>query len=296
MRYSLRNFLIVFILSVLLFSVAAVFLINYIGSTVFSSAISDSSSEPSITGQNSGGEKPLIDGSKLSFLVLGLNEDGEADHILMICINKLRDQFMISSIPSSLRVSLYGGYQKLGHTALSCGVDFTRDAVYALTAVQTDYLIVFDADGFSDFVDLFGGFDFQVPQTMRYSDPARNLYISLDAGAQHMSGAAAVQFLRYADYANDATVIQANNGRALALALFREVMTTDNLMRASDLLTEMYADFTTDMTSSQLSENLDTIFNFSRFSVEEIAYPGTGEEEFFLPDTASAKTIYMPYR
>ncbi len=296
MRYSLRNFLIVFILSVLLFSVAAVFLINYIGSTVFSSPISDTSAEPSVTGQVSGGDKPMVDTAKLSFLVLGLNDDGEADHILMIRINKQLDRFMISSIPSNLRVQLDGGYQKLGHTALSRGVDFVREKVYALTAAESEYLIVFESDGFADFVDLFGGFEFQVPQAMRYADPARNLYIDLDAGVQHLNGAKAVQFLQYADYESEPEITRANNARALVLALFRGIMTTDNLMHASDVLGEILSDLTTDMTGDQASADLDTIFNFARFSVEELAYPGTNEGEFFLPDTAAALSAYAPYR
>ncbi|MBR6530625.1 MAG: LCP family protein [Clostridia bacterium] len=296
MKHSFKNFLVVFLMSVVIFSVAAVFLVQFISNTLLSSAISDEGvSDPIITTPDEGVYEEVK--NTLSYLILGLNEEGDADYILLTHIDRGAGTFMMTDLPANLRIELDGGYRKLGEAASSRDVDFVREKVYALTAVEIDYLFCVEADGFVDLVDRFGGFEFNVPQPMQQSDADRGIHIDLAAGSQHLDGGKALSVLRFDGYASDAVFARSQTFRALMLAMCRGVLNAENnLMKASEMLSEIFSDFTTDMTLSSANEYLDTLFSFKGYTLQEFTYPGRSEGDFYLPDTQKALETYKPYR
>lgn len=294
MKYSLRNFLVVFLMSIVIFAVAAVFLVQYISSTILSSAISDEGGADMLITEEEGGH-PVEDDSSLSYLVLGTDDDGEADYILFVSIDRDTEVFLVSTIPANLRVSVDGGYQRLGALAQTRGIDFVRDKVHALTSVRADYLIGIDGEGLAGVVDLFGGVDYFVPQAMYESDPSKNIEINLLKGQQRLNGAQARQLLQFTGYEGDAELSRANTCRSFVLAMCESILTTDNLMRASDMLQDVYDSITTDMTYSEASRNLETLFNFQKYEHRELNYPGHSEGEYYLgslPDGIKEYSIY----
>lgn len=296
MKYSFRNFLFVFLVSVVIFSVAAVFLMQYISGILLSTPISDESADPNISTEDST-VVPQEHSSALSYLILGLDEEGRAAYILLNRIDREEGTFLMSSIPANLRIELDGTYQRLGDVALTRGIDFLREKIYALTSLKSDYLFCVEADGLCDLVDRFGGFEYKVPQAMQEHDPDRGLSIDLAAGNQHLDGKKALDVLRFSAYPKNAEYYRAETFRELMVAMCRGILTEDNnLMRASETLPELFSDFTTDMTITEANKYLDTLFSFDAYELHEFGYPGKNEGDFFLPDTAEALAVYKPYR
>lgn len=296
MKHSVKNFLVVFFLSIVIFAVCAVFLVQYISSTILSSAISDEGGDPTITTPDEAGI-PTEDRSTLSYLILGLDEDGCADYILLTHIDRTAGTFFVSDIPSTLRIELDGGYSTLAEAARVRGIDFVREKVYALTALSPDFLFAVEAQGFVDLVDRFGGFEHTVPFAMNDADPERGIYIDLAKGKQTLGGQEALSFLQYDAYDEDGGLARSQNFRALMLSMCRSILTAENnLMRASEMLGELYNDFTTDMTMEQANAYLDALFSFSGYEVSELTYPGTAQGDCYLPDLAAAHKAYKPYR
>lgn len=296
MKYSLRNFLVVFFMSIVIFAVAAVFLMQYISNSILSSPISDEGGDPIISTEQ---KEELSENVKntLSYLVVGLDDEGKAAYLLLTHINRETGTFLVSDLPANLRIELDGTYRTLGETALDRGLEFVRDKVYALTTVRPDYLFAVEADGFRDLVDRFGGFDFNVPRAMQQTFPERGVRIDLAAGKQHLNGALALQVLQFSGYDTDVTLSRSETFRALTVAMCRGILTADNnLMRASEMLPELFLDFTTDMTLGDANRHLDTLFSFGSYELAEFTYPGRSDGTYYLPDTTGAEEIYKDYR
>ncbi len=296
MKYSMRNFLVVFLMSIVIFSVAAVFLMQYISGTLLSPTISDEGADPTITTPETE-EFREAPKNTLSYLILGLNEEGEAAYVLLNHIDRKEGTFLISDLPANLRIELDGGYRTLGEAALDRNIDFVREKVYALTAVKIDYIFCVEADGFVDLVDRFGGFEFNVKESMQESDADRGLHIDLAAGKQHLDGAKALSVLRYSGYKSNVGLSRSETFRELMVAMCRGILPAENnLMRTSEMLDEIFSDFTTDMTLTEAAGYLDTLFSFESYELNEFTYPGKSEGDYYLPDTTAAQTAYKPYR
>ena len=295
MKYSLRNFLVVFLLSIVIFSVAAVFLWQYISSSILAKP-ENTAEETVISTEGEENGKETVKNS-LSYLILGLDDDGRAAYLLLTHIDKDSGIFFCSDLPANLRLELDGEARTLGDAAVVRDLSFVREKVYALTAVKPDYLFTVEAEGFRDLVDRFGGFDFNVPQAMQESAPERGISIDLAAGNQHLDGAKALQVLQFSGYAENPEVSRSATFRAMIGAMCRGILSREgNLMKASEMLDDLYADVTTDMAPGEASAFLETLFAYPNYEVQEWTYPGTSEGEWFLPDTTGALDAYKSFR
>ncbi|MBP3686076.1 MAG: LCP family protein [Clostridia bacterium] len=297
MKHSARNFLVVFLVSIVLFSVLAFFLMQYISDMLIPTTISDEGGDPTVTTPETEAVIPTEDSSALSYLILGLDEFGAADYILLNQIDRHASTFLISDLPANLLLDLDAREQMLGDTAKTRDINFVREKVYALTAVEIDYIFCVEADGFVDLVDQFGGFEFDVPCNMNQSEPDRGIQIDLAKGKQHLDGAKALQVLQFSDYETNVGLSRSETFRAMMLAMCRGILTAENnLMRTSEMLPELFCDFTTDMTIEEANGYLDTLFSFDSYTVEEFTYPGKSEGDFYRADIDAALESYKPYR
>ena len=298
MKYSLRNFVIVFLLSIVIFSVAAVFLVDLVSNMLETPSSAGEISDPIINKEES--IIPKDDKSTLTYLILGIGDDGEAEYLLLTHVNRVKKTFTISDLPANLRIELDGGYQTLGEAVLSRNIEFVRDKVYALTAVKIDYLFSVEAHGFVELVDRLGGIDFNVPTDLKQTDDVRGITIDIPAGVQHLDGATALKVLQYNGYSSDVDVNRSKTFRSLMAAFCRSVLGAENKesiqVEISTNLAEYFSTFTTDMTMTEAAEHLGTLFAFSSYEFSEFSYPGKSEGTYFLPDTMEARTTYKACR
>jgi len=207
MKYSIRNFLLVFILSLTVFIAAAFFCVNYVegfmdemfgaAKPIETGEVPSTAPDTSVPPETSeGGSVEKKD--SLSFLLIGKDDTfGNADMMLLVKIDKLSKTIMMTSIPADSRVFFDGEYKRLC-TALSTHDEaFLAGKVRAMTGINVDYYISVNSKGFIEIIDAIGGISYYVQQDMYYSDPLQDLKIDLKRGQQTLYGKEALDLLRF---------------------------------------------------------------------------------------------------
>ena len=140
-------------------------------------------------------------GERKNVLVLGTDKSGLRSDVMMVFSFSSKDKTINSvSIPRDTRVELYGKYQKI-NAALAIGQEeLAVQAVKDITGIPIHEYVKVNFQAVSDVVDVLGGVVFDVPQNMRYSDPAQDLEIDLEEGEQLLDGDKALQLLRFRRY------------------------------------------------------------------------------------------------
>ncbi len=80
---------------------------------------------------------------------------------------------------------------------LQGGVAQLKASAESLLGVGIDYYVVFNVELVEKVIDALGGVNVNLPEAMKYTDRAANLYIDLPAGNSHLDGKKAVGYLRF---------------------------------------------------------------------------------------------------
>lgn len=146
--------------------------------------------------------------NNMTFLMMGIDSKSFAeskgvrsDTIMLFNIDRGTGEISILSIPRDTRTPIEGrrNKEKINHSFAYGGPELTVRTVENLLGVDIDHYVVVDYQVVSEYVDLIGGVEFNVPMDMSYSDPVADppLKIDLKAGDQVLDGDKALQYLRY---------------------------------------------------------------------------------------------------
>lgn len=144
----------------------------------------------------------------ITVLMMGIDSNSFAeskgvrsDTIMLFNVDRGTGRISIVSIPRDTRTVIEGrkNKEKINHSFAYGGPELTTKTVEALLGIDIDHYVVVDYQMVSDYVDLIGGIEFDVPMDMSYSDPVADppLKIDLKAGEQKLDGDKALQYLRY---------------------------------------------------------------------------------------------------
>ena len=193
---SLRNFFISLFITLVVFGVAAYFLIGVIneslGNLVTDQTATDKTDNTPT--EDLGVELGKIDTNVFTVLVLGI-DDGqsqprdfendenykendskkEADTIFLINVNAITRVLMISSLPCDMRVEADGYVLRLGtvyshgeYARDGKGMELVKRAVHAYTGLEADYCFVVDYDSVETIIDSLGAIEYTIPEDMYY--------------------------------------------------------------------------------------------------------------------------------
>ncbi|GHV12503.1 hypothetical protein FACS1894219_05530 [Clostridia bacterium] len=331
MMTSLRNFFITLVLSLIVFGVASHFLVGFIEEGVGGIFNPDSggTSAEQLTDSNgeviepTSSDDEIVTGDFYEFtaLIAGVDDGGsqadgsvETDTLLLIKVNARTKTFMLSSLPPDMKVNVNNYTLRLGMVYSATDAKTLAETVYAWTGLTVDFYALFDYKALEAALKILGPVEFTVPMPMQYSP---KLYdreattapgetttweIDIKEGKQMLSAKDALNMLRYRNYSNGAA------GRSKTqFEFFKEILkqklTTQNLSLAGQLFTalqESVAD--TNMTETDFANYAEAIFNFSRYTLEEITYPTLNSSRsengvlFFIPDLEKAISAYLPFR
>lgn len=171
----------------------------------------DKSSEPSSTPLVMPSVEPYIDNDSKPyklFLVMGTDvvysypgkkthsTNGRTDAIMIV---KMSDEKIdLISIPRDSRVYIPGfGYDKINAANVYGGPELVKKTIDNWLGIHIDDYALFNTFGVVQFVDLFGGVDFNIPKRMKYTDNSAKLHIDLYPGMQHLDGMKVHNFLRF---------------------------------------------------------------------------------------------------
>ncbi|MBQ9544535.1 MAG: LCP family protein [Clostridia bacterium] len=305
MKYSIRNFFLVFLMSIVIFSVIAVFVVRYADGVMQSTLVNKDENGPDgavqdLTSEDPSNSNQVKSGDTVTFLISGTDEmDGWADALLLVRIDRETSLFTTVMIPANTRLFVGGSDRAIGSLITLDSPRFLKQKVGAITGIEVDYQVNFDLQGFADLIDLVGGVDFSVPENMRYRDDEQALRIDISSGLQHVDGAKAAQLIRYRGYVDG---VSGRNETILSFteAFANQILKTDNMFRAQTLITQIFETIDTDMSVSDFISAMPLIFSYDSFQHESFTYPGRyvyeSGVEWFVPSFDNAFTVFEIYR
>lgn len=238
---------------------------------------------PEVTDEQGVDENGRLEGM-YTFLIAG--EDREAGGTDVIMIGRLdtyNHELNLMSIPRDTLVdvpwetrkanSYKNMYQYLDEDYDEY-IDAMIDGMKELIGFEVDSYVAVDLNGFVALVDAVGGVEFDVPQNMKYSDPAQKLYIDLVAGDQTLDGEEAMQLVRYRRY-TDGDLERINVQHDFLMALADQLISPSTLSIIDELVTIF-------------EENVDTDMNYSNllWYAKEFIGLDTEDIHFYTADTS----------
>jgi len=214
-----------------------------------------------------------------------------ADSLMLIQFNPNAKKIMLSSIPSNMKVKVEGVDVQLGSVYNYKDMKFITNLVTAYTGLKIDYYASVAIKGFINIINTIGGITYEVPVDMNYEDKTEGYKISLNKGVQNLNGDKLLQLLRYKSYANGNTT-RMTVAIGVAKAVFEKLTSPENLANAYNIYNKCSEYINTDFTEAALTENIETIFAFSQFGIVEITYPGESTSSVFIPNEKEAISLY----
>lgn len=217
---------------------------------------------------------------KVNVLLLGVDADGlRTDTIILATYDLDENEINMLSIPRDTRMYIGNKFQKINSAHAMTkngkivGAEGTIEAVTRLTGIPINYYIEFSCEAFRNTIDALGGVDFDVPQRMKYSDPAQDLYIDLEAGYQHLDGDKAEQFVRFRHYPRgDIARVEAQ--QAFMKALAEQKLNLGILANAADLYKVVQNDIKTNFTLKTAMQYVPNLKELSAENIHAYQLPG----------------------
>jgi LCP family protein required for cell wall assembly len=136
---------------------------------------------------------------------MGCDNSGKlTDSILVVAIERDSGKVNVLQIPRDTYANYtQRDYKKINGAWNVLGNEGIKTLCGDILGVRIHYFAILSLSGFRAFVDAVDGVDVDIPMDMRYEDPEQGLEIHLPAGAHHLDGRGAEQFVRFrSGYAN----------------------------------------------------------------------------------------------
>ena len=191
-------------------------------------------------------------------LIMGVDrrdgDVGRSDTLMLAAVDEEQGRATLLSIPRDTRVEVGTyGYDKINHAYAFGGHEMTLAAVDKIVGVPVTHYVLIDTSAFERIVDAVGGVDINVEKRMHYEDPWDDnggLVIDLQPGEQHMTGAQAIQYVRYRDGEGDIGRIARQ--QHFMRALLAQFISPQVLPRISSVIDEVKNAVETDLSTRQL--------------------------------------------
>ena len=191
-------------------------------------------------------------------LIMGVDrrdgDVGRSDTLMLAAVDEEQSRATLLSIPRDTRVEVGTyGYDKINHAYAFGGHEMTLAAVEKIVGVPVTHYVLIDTSAFERIVDAVGGVDINVEKRMHYEDPWDDnggLVIDLQPGEQHMTGAQAIQYVRYRDGEGDIGRIARQ--QHFMRALLAQFLSPQVIPRLAAVVDEVKNAVETDLSTRQL--------------------------------------------
>lgn len=210
MLSGLRNFFLVFVISLVGLGLGAYFLVNYVEELYGGGMAEPGAGNGDAFAEENGEIHEDSEIYRVMALIIGidngdsqyharleLDEDGriirpeedreedggrirEADTIILLDINSRERTFMISYLPRDMKVEVKGYAQRLGAVYAEHGTETFIHTVWAWTGLRPDFYWVLNYESIEALFDILGEIEFDVPQNM-FHRPRPYDYYELNA-------------------------------------------------------------------------------------------------------------------
>jgi len=330
---AVRNFIITFLLSILIFGLIAYGLVQFTTSAFELGSEKNPGGETGSedTDAPSDTESPDdpqdwidIKGNSFTALLIGSNYQPDVYHdydvkdenatndgfpleprqvetptIILVRVNKETGECLFCPIPANMRITVDGLPCQLKDLYAIKGADALRSKVMALTGIPVDYHVVVTMDNMAKFIDELGGVTYFVETDMYYVDESIGLEIDIRRGSQKLNGEKAVKMLRYCAY-EDGDVSRRKCGVSFLKELLKVAMNKVKMEDAAIAYANYAKYFETNFTIGDLGDNVDLIFSYNKMDIRDYTYPGTtvgeGNDAYFSANIAKAIEYFSQFK
>lgn len=240
---------------------------------------------------------------KVNVLVLGVDKEGLRTDTIIVASYDANDGVVnMLSVPRDTRMYIGSRYQKInsahaitGSNGKIKGPNGTIDAVTRITGIPINYYVEFSFNAFRETIDALGGIYFDVPQSMRYSDPTQGLRINLSKGYQLLDGDKAEQLVRFRQYPEgDIKRVQVQQDFIKAVA--EQKLNAQIITKLPDIYKALSNNVKTNFKLTDVIKYANSLVNIEMDKIIMHKLPGqySGSEyttSYWLPDIKNIKLL-----
>lgn len=234
MKYSLRNFALTFLISLVIFGAIAWVIVGSLknmSEDILTGQVVNHDDSPSAFEDKDKSDKTgetEFKGDTFNFLAVGLDtmplsekqlqkfsQDYEIPYssmeaVMLVRADKENKKFIFISLPTDFIINFKGENMPLGRLTQQLNINdpvqlsMLLGEITSLTGLQIDYYAFIDMNGFVETIDNLGGISYNVPVDMEYSDPEQNLEIKFKKNQKLTKGKDLIKMLRFVTYNNSA--------------------------------------------------------------------------------------------
>jgi LCP family protein required for cell wall assembly len=209
-------------------------------------------------------------------------------------INRENADFRVSRI-NSIYTAAYNLSKLTGTERKKAAMERLCTSVENSLCVTIDRYVLIDTSAFVGIIDAVGGIEYNVPFDMKYSDPAQNLYIDLEAGLQILDGKKAEQFIRYRSGYVTGDIGRVEARGDFLREVYTQVLEKISLKSAIDIAGELFSTVVTDAGVDDIAFFAKTFYdvgtgniNIKTLSGSSVMNPKTGVWTYYAINKRSA--------
>ena len=217
-----------------------------------------------------------------TILIGGLDdENGGSDTNLLVALDSQNGAVNVVSLPRDTLLNVSWSVKKLNNAYHHGGFTQTMEEVSRLLGIPIDHYVTVDLQAFVELVDAIGGVDFDIPVDMDYDDPYQDLHIHFQAGPRHLTGAEALQVVRWRQNNDGSGYATADIGRigtqqAFLTAVIRQTLQLSKLDKIPELAEIFQTWVDTDLKLSNLIWLGEQGLSIGRDGIAFHTLPGDG--------------------
>ena len=238
-------------------------------------------------------------GDSANILLIGADKGGLlTDTIMLINFNNEKNEINMVSIMRDTRVMVKGRPARINSCAARGGTSLLIETVSELTGADINYYMKVNTAGFKKIVDLLDGVEFDVPQDMKYTDEAQDLYIDLKAGPQRLNGDKAEQLVRYRGY-GAADVQRTKVQQEFMKAFIMQKLNPKYITKINDLFKIISENVETNITIETLFRYIGYADKITEDSIVTHAMEGRGQRingaDYFIHDYDKCYDLFKEF-
>ncbi len=225
------------------------------------SRIPTNQSSVSLAGESSG---EAVEDKTFDILVLGTN-GAHTDTIIVASINEEKKKISLFSIPRDL----YINGRRINEYYTYYGVEQLGRMVTEVTGLEMDHYVQVDLQGFVDIVDILGGLDIYVSESI-YDGLYPNgkggyTAYSIEEGQHHMTGEEALRYARSRKSTSDFD--RAERQQTILSALKTKVVQLDSVMEMKELTQLFQTVMTSTTTDIDLLDAVGYYYDYQTYDM-----------------------------
>ncbi|NET58706.1 MAG: LCP family protein [Symploca sp. SIO2E6] len=226
---------------------------------------------------------------------------GRSDTILLLRLDPTDNSVRMLSVPRDTQVEIPGlGLAKINDANVEGGSALAARVVSrTLNNVPIDRYVRVTTDAFRELVDLVGGIEVFVPQSMKYTDVYQNLEIDLEQGWQTLNGDQAEQFARFRQENGDIGRVQRQ--QVLLKALRQRLVSPTVLPRLPKLIRVMQQYIDTNLSLEEILALVGFSLELEQDDFKMVLLPGRFslkdeyEASYWLMDSSGRDRVVREY-